>query len=161
LARACSEAGRDLSANPSIVLAASSDALRAADQGARPACESSGHQHGDDHSSRTTKQASSSSTDQGGGSGGLVSSRPRAAERLKGIGKLSESSLPRCPKATTVAWKQENAFARQTAATIARTDGRGSFWPKLGSCWQRPKRSQRTVSKDHCENQLNSFGDPH
>jgi hypothetical protein len=81
------------------------------------------------------------STDHGGGSGGLVSSRPRAAERLKGIGKLSESSLPRCPKATTVALKQENAFARQTAATIARTDGRGSFWPKLGSCRQGAKRS--------------------
>jgi hypothetical protein len=45
----------------------------------------------------------------------------------KGIGKLLESSLPQCPKATTVALKQENAFARQTAVMIARTDGRGSF----------------------------------
>ena len=71
----------------------------------------------------------------------------RPYDNQKGIGKLLESSLPRCPKATTVALKQENAFARQTAATIARTDGRGSFWPKVGSCWQRPKRSQRTVSK--------------
>src|SRR5262249_20906479 len=41
----------------------------------------------------------------------------------------------------------ENASARQTVATIARTDGRGSFWPKLGSRWQRPKRSQRRVLK--------------
>jgi hypothetical protein len=24
---------------------------------------------------------------------------------------------------------------------------RGSFWPKVGSCWQTGKRSQRTVSK--------------
>jgi hypothetical protein len=75
------------------------------------------------------------------GSGGLVSSRPRAAERLKAIGKLSESSLSRCPKTTTVALKQENAFARQTAAKAARTDGRGSYWPKLGSCWQGARRS--------------------
>src|SRR5262249_47759301 len=37
----------------------------------------------------------------------------------KGRGKLLESSSPRCPKATTVALKQKNAFARQTAATIA------------------------------------------
>ena len=55
-------------------------------------------------------------------------------DNQKGIGKLLKSSLLRCPKATTVALKQENAFARQTAATIARTDGRGWFWPKLGSC---------------------------
>jgi hypothetical protein len=39
--------------------------------------------------------------------------------------------MPQCPKATTVALKHENAFARQTDATIAKTDGRGSFWPKI------------------------------
>jgi hypothetical protein len=55
--------------------------------------------------------------------------------------------MPQCPKAMTVALKHENAFATQTAATIAKTDGRGLFWPKVGSCWQKPKRSRRTEPK--------------
>ncbi len=47
----------------------------------------------------------------------------------------------------TVALKHENAFAGQTAATIIKTDGRGLFWPKVGSCWQKSKRPQRTDPK--------------
>ena len=63
----------------------------------------------------------------------------RSNDNQKGIGKLLESSLPRCPKATTVAWKQENAFARQIVATIAKTDGRGSFWQNLGPAGKHPR----------------------
>ena len=55
--------------------------------------------------------------------------------------------MSRCLKATTAVLKRENAFARQTAATIARTDGYGSFCPKVGFCWQRPKRLQRRLLK--------------
>ena len=52
----------------------------------------------------------------------FASGRPN--DNQEGKGKLLESSLPGCPKATTVALKQENVSARQTAATIARTDER-------------------------------------
>jgi hypothetical protein len=54
-------------------------------------------------------------------------------------------SLSRCPKAMIVALKCENAFARQTGAMIATIDGRGSFRPKVGPCWLRPKKSQKRM----------------
>jgi hypothetical protein len=38
-----------------------------------------------------------------------------------------------CPKVTTVALKQKNASARQTAAMTTKTDRPGVFWLKLAA----------------------------
>jgi hypothetical protein len=56
--------------------------------------------------------------------------------------------------------------ARECLRKANRSEGSQNRWAwlVLAKAWLLLARSEeidRTVSKDHCENQLNSFGDPH